>query len=176
MAKKNETMETPASSPTAGAKTKNSANALAAKLKTRRLRTVVGAVVFVGMAAGLDRRGEHGHDVRLRLGHVLDAMPPRRARHHDRHEDDDPARRGVASAYRRARARVRSRLLLVVVPDHAHRSHPRFLPLAQETSGARGEEELRNQGHLAAGAGEPEGGEGRPRLRRLRQVPAGPSR
>ena len=53
MAKKNETMETPASSPTAGAKTKNSANALAAKLKTRRLRTVVGAVVFVGMAAGL---------------------------------------------------------------------------------------------------------------------------
>ena len=53
MAKKNETMETPASSPTAGAKTKNSANALAAKLKTRRLRTVVGAVVFVGMATGL---------------------------------------------------------------------------------------------------------------------------
>lgn len=53
MAKKNETMETPASSPTAGAKMKNSANALAAKLKTRRLRTVVGAVVFVGMAAGL---------------------------------------------------------------------------------------------------------------------------
>ena len=53
MGKKNETMETPASSPTAGAKAKSSANALAAKLKTRRLRTVVGAVVFVGMAAGL---------------------------------------------------------------------------------------------------------------------------
>ena len=89
MAKKNETMETPASSPTAGAKTKNSANALAAKLKTRRLRTVVGAVVFVGMATGLIAGVSMG---------TMDVVPFGRPRHHDRHEDDDPARRGVASA------------------------------------------------------------------------------
>ena len=69
MAKKNETMETPTpchpersaegaepkdlGAASASTKPKGSANALAAKLKTRQLRTVVGAVVFVGMAAGL---------------------------------------------------------------------------------------------------------------------------
>ena len=53
MAQKNETTEASVSSQAAGVKGKGSANALAAKLKTRRLRTAVGAVVFVGMAAGL---------------------------------------------------------------------------------------------------------------------------
>ena len=53
MAQKKETTEASVSSQAAGVKGKGSANALAAKLKTRRLRTAVGAVVFVGMAAGL---------------------------------------------------------------------------------------------------------------------------
>ena len=97
MAQKKETTEASVSSQAAGVKGKGSANALAAKLKTRRLRTAVGAVVFVGMAAGLRRRREHGHDVRLRLGHVLDAVPFGRAGHHDRHEDHDSRARWCRS-------------------------------------------------------------------------------
>ena len=75
MAKKNETMETPASSPTAGAKTKNSANALAAKLKTRRAAHGCGRGCVRWYGRRPHRWGEHGHDVRLRLGHVLDVVP-----------------------------------------------------------------------------------------------------
>lgn len=116
MAQKKETTEASVSSQAAGVKGKGSANALAAKLKTRRLRTAVGAVVFVGMAAGLVA----GVSMGTRSGFGWDTFsmlcPLGRAGHHDRHEDRDSPRGGVARAYRRAGARVRSRVLLVAVP------------------------------------------------------------
>ena len=53
MAKKNETMETPRFVPDCGRKTEKLCERAGPRLKTRRLRTVVGAVVFVGTATGL---------------------------------------------------------------------------------------------------------------------------
>ncbi len=76
-------------------KGKGSANALAAKLKTRRLRTAVGAVVFVGMAAGLVA----GVSMGTMSGFGWDTFSMLclgRPRHHDRHEDDDSPRAVVS--------------------------------------------------------------------------------